>query len=339
MHDLAVIVVSTNERHWLERCLPTVFDRAGSLQLEVVVADNESSDGTAGFVESFPGARVVRCRNRGFGHANNRALATCNARWVLFLNPDTEIVEGSLAELVDLLDRRPEIGLASVTQLTADGDVYPTIHWFPNALRVLGQAFGADRLKTAPSWVRERERDPKAYQREVSCDWLTGAFMAVRREAIASAGMFDERFFMSSEETDLACRIKQAGWAVIHLPSMTIVHHVHAGEQLGERMHAQYAYARVQYARKHFSPLHRFAYRSALCVGHAMRAAGWTIVRRDPERRAAERAALGTVLGRRPAPYGPTPPTAVQPLDATEPFTADSPRDLTMRAGAPAAIE
>jgi GT2 family glycosyltransferase len=335
MHDLAVIVVSTNERHWLERCLPTVFDRAGRIRLEVVVADNESSDGTGELVRSIPGARVVPCANRGFGHANNRALATCSSRYVLFLNPDTEIRSGTLEELVDLLDRRPEIGLASVRQLTADGTVYPTIHRFPNALRALGIALGADRATSAPRWLRERERDVRAYEAEVPCDWLTGAFMIVRREALAAAGMFDERFFMSSEETDLAHRIKDAGWEVVHLPCMTIVHHVHAGEQLGERMQAQYAFARVQYARKHLSPLHRVAYSGALCLRHIVRLVAFGVGRRDPERRAAERAALLTVLGRRPAPYGLPPATAVQALDGAEPPIADPSGVLTTAEGAP----
>ena len=93
--DLAVVIVSTNEANWLEPCLRTIFEHAGDARLDVVVVDNESTDGTRELVETgFPQARVVSSENRGFGHANNRGVMTCTARYVLFLNPDTQIVEG-----------------------------------------------------------------------------------------------------------------------------------------------------------------------------------------------------------------------------------------------------
>ena len=95
MDDIAIITVSTNEAHWIRPCLSTVFAHTGPVQADVVVVDNQSSDGTAELVAAeFPQARVVPSQNRGFSHANNRALMTCDARYVLFLNPDTEIVEG-----------------------------------------------------------------------------------------------------------------------------------------------------------------------------------------------------------------------------------------------------
>ena len=93
--DLAIITVSTNEAHWLRPCLSTVFAHIGDVSADVVVVDNDSRDGTADLVATeFPDARVVWSRNHGFAHANNRGLMTCDARYVLFLNPDTEILEG-----------------------------------------------------------------------------------------------------------------------------------------------------------------------------------------------------------------------------------------------------
>ena len=128
MTDLAVIVVSTNEAHWLRRCLPSLYAHAGGIQLEVVIADNESTDGTRELVESeFPLARVVHCTNRGFAHANNCALRTLDANWVLFLNPDTEFLEGTLAGLLEKLSDRPGVGLVGVRQVTPDGQLFPTI--------------------------------------------------------------------------------------------------------------------------------------------------------------------------------------------------------------------
>src|ERR1700754_1985626 len=103
--DLAIIIVSTNEARWLQPCLSTVFANAGTATLDVVVVDNPSTDGTPELVATqFPQARVVTSENKGSAHANNRGAMTCSARYVLFLNPDTEVVDGTFGELVDAMD-------------------------------------------------------------------------------------------------------------------------------------------------------------------------------------------------------------------------------------------
>ena len=316
MHDLAVIIVSTNEAKWLTPCLTTVFGRAGEIALDVVIADNQSTDGTAELVaREFPDARVVPTINRGFSYANNRALMTCDARYVLFLNPDTEIVDGTLEELVASLDARPEVGLAGVRHLTGDGALFPTIRRFPNALRSIGQALGVERLPHRPSWSCERELDPEPYEREVECDWTTGAFMIARREALDGAGILDERYFIYCEEPDLCLRMKRAGWTVRHLPVMTIIHHAGKGG-LNPKMQAQDAYARKQYAHKHFSRLHRAAYLLALAFGYILRWA--TVGRHDPNRRAVAANSLATLTGRADPPFGQPPRVAVQRRGAVE---------------------
>ena len=232
MDDLAVIVVSHNDGQWLTPCLSSVLQSARDMALDVVVADN-GSDGAAELVErGFPSVRTLRLENRGFGNANNEALRTANARYFLFLNPDTEVVRGTFAELVAALDERPGVGAAGVVQVADDGGLQPSIRRFPNALRALGEALGGERLPFSASWLGERELDPRAYDREVECDWTSGSFLLVRREALESAGSFDERYFVYGEEPDLCLRIKRAGWSVRHLPVMTIVHHA---ERAGDR--------------------------------------------------------------------------------------------------------
>ena len=151
MHDLAIITISTNESHWIRALLPTVFDHIGEISADVVVVDNDSRDGTAELVANeFPEARTVWSANHGFGHANNRALMTCNARYVLFLNPDTEIIDGTFADLVALMDARPTVGLVGCRQIIdEDGSLCPTAYYFPNALRALGDALAAGRLRAA----------------------------------------------------------------------------------------------------------------------------------------------------------------------------------------------
>ena len=311
--DLTIIIVSTNEASWLEPCLTTVFAHAGEARLDVVVVDNESTDGTRELVESrFPDARVVDSLNRGFAHANNRGAMSGTGRYVLFLNPDTEIVDGTFGELLATMDARPDTGLAGVRQVTADGTLWPTIRYFPGVARALGDAFASERWPAHPRWAGERELDLDLYSRELECDWTSGSFMLARRDALLSAGLLDERFFIYSEEPDLCLRMKRDGWKVRHLPSMTIVHH--AGKAgVRPRMVAQDAYTRRQYARKHFGAPRRLAYLSAVGLGQALRAAAPGRGEADAQRRAAARLALRTLFGATEPPFGAPPRTAIPP--------------------------
>ncbi len=306
MDDLAVIIISTNEAHWLEPCLTTLLAGVGDISVDVVVMDNGSTDETAELVgREFPEVRVVRCENYGFGHANNRGYVTTHARYVLFLNPDTEVRHGTFEELVARLDLSPTVGLAGVKQVTPDGALFPTIRRFPNAVRALWQALGSERYPFRASWLGERELDLGRYEAEFECDWTSGSFNIVRREALEGAGLFDERFFLFSDETDLCLRIRKAGWRVMHVPTMTILHHANkAGAN--PRLEAQGAFSRRLYGRKHFSPAHRAAYLAALTLGYALRSA-----LTSKQRRQASRAALATLWGLRPPPFGAPPSVAL----------------------------
>ena len=315
------MIVSTNEAHWLEPCLSTVFAQAGAAKLDVVVVDNESSDGTPELVRSrFPEARVVASANRGFGHGNNRGLETTSARYVLFLNPDTEILAGTFGELVEMLDERPDIGLAGVRQLTPEGELFPTIRRFPSAARALGEALASERWPVSPGWSGERVLDLDLYEREYECDWTSGSFMLARREALLSAGLLDERFFIYSEEPDLCLRMKRAGWGVRHVPDMTIIHHACKGG-VRPRMIAQDAFARRQYAQKHFAPLHRALYLGAIGARHVIRATVASVKGSDAavHREAAQRA-VKTLVGRAEPPFGVPPATALPPPAARRLF-------------------
>ncbi|HEX5714458.1 MAG TPA: glycosyltransferase family 2 protein [Solirubrobacterales bacterium] len=270
MHDVCAIIVSHNGQPWLSAALGSLYESAGEVELDVVVVDN-GSDGSAAWVErNFPQARTLACPNHGFGHANNRGLETADARYMLFLNPDTEFVAGSLADLVAAMDRRRGVGLAGVRQVTAAGSLAPSIRRFPSAANMFAEALGIERVPLARRALGEREVEPAPYARETPCDWTSGSFMLARREALAAAGGgFDESFFLFAEETDLCRRVKDAGWEVVHLPQATIRHFEHDRRE-NERMEAQAAYARMQYARKYFPSV--WPYKTALALRYGLRA-------------------------------------------------------------------
>jgi GT2 family glycosyltransferase len=310
-HDLAVIIVCHDQSEWLRGCLPTVLERAGDISVDVVVADNGTSPVTPAVTGAVPGVRLLRCENHGFGHANNRAWMTCDARYAFFLNPDTVVCDGTLAAVVRRLDELPHVGMAGVIQLGADGTVLPTMRRFPGPLRQLGDALGSERWPRRPSWAGERETRLSRYAQEFELDWTSGAAMLVRREALESAGLFDERMFMFSEKTDLARRVRAAGWRVRHLPQATVVHFAPTTGWSARRQ-VQYAVARRYYARRHMGPVRRRLYLAAVALRALLRAALFaTALRGRPdagEARAGQLRAALALAGRVPSPYQPDPP-------------------------------
>jgi N-acetylglucosaminyl-diphospho-decaprenol L-rhamnosyltransferase len=286
-------------------CLETVFAHGGDCELDVIVVDNESTDGSAELVErEFPQARVLRNRNRGFAHANNRGVEISDAPYLLFLNPDVEILSGTFSELVDMMAARPSLGLLGCRQLTGDGVLYPTIRRFPTPSRQLLEALGSERFPFRASWTGQRELDPDAYNRETACDWVSGSFMLARREAVIQAGLMDERYFLYCEETDLCAGIKAAGWEVRYVPTMTILHHWGKNGH-NPRLVAQEAYSYRQYFYKHQGPVQRSLCTAALALFYVRRAV--TQGGRDPEatgQRTAALAGLRTVLGAGTDPFG-----------------------------------
>ena len=293
MSDLAVIVVSYNSRDWLEACVASVYEHAGDLDVDVVVVDNASTDGSAELVERrFPAARVERAPNHGFAAGNNRGLETVDAPFVLFLNPDAAIVEGSLAALVEAVRARPRVGLVGCRQLAQDGTLHPTIRRFPTPVRLFFEAFGSERFPLRASWLGQRELDPSRYDEEVDCDWTSGSFMLARSAALADSGPMDERYFLFMEETDLCLRIKRAGWEIRHLPTMTITHPT-IREQAAPAIVAQEAFSRRLYARKNFRGPRRWLLVAAMALVYVVRF-----------RRPSAKLALRTLLGREGAPFG-----------------------------------
>ncbi len=248
--DLSVIVVTHNRPELALMTLRSALAAIRELTVEWILIDSGSSDGTPQAIEdAYPDMRVQREPNIGFAAANNLGLARARGRYVLLLNPDVETTDGSYDELVATLDAQPEIGVASVVQKAPDGSLQYSIRRFPSAWLSLGEALGAARLGPLRGW-REEESNAARYRQESSVDWLVGAFLIARAEAGAQVGGLDERFFLYSEETDWCYRFHQAGWKVVHLPTMSVTHHT--GHAPGADLSAQLSYAKILFARKHY---------------------------------------------------------------------------------------
>lgn len=305
--DLSVIVVTHNGREMALATLRSAIANCGTATAEWLIVDAGSIDGTPEAIEQeFEGVRVFRRENRGFAASNNVALDEARGRYVLLLNPDVEIRSGTLGDLVEAMDARPELGLASVVQRGTDGELQASIRRFPSPLRSLGESLFAAYWPVLRGF-QELETRPARYQHEGRADWLVGAFLIARSEAAQAVGPMDDRFFLYSEEIDWCYRFWQAGWPVAHLPTMTITHHS-GGRSRGDLM-AQLSHSRLLFAAKHYGVARRTGIRAALALGHAIRIAVFalpaTVRPAARERVRAEWAGMRVVLGLSAPPLGP----------------------------------
>jgi GT2 family glycosyltransferase len=241
--DLSVSIVNTESRELLLECLASLGQNADA---EIVVLDNASEDGSAAAVrERFPGVRVLEQDFRaGFGANHNTVIKATTGRYVYVLNEDTTADDWAFDRLVSYLDAHPRVAVLGPRLVYPDGRLQASAWRFPTPL---ASALGLATLGRV-GITQSRGSEPRAV------DWVMGAALVLRREALDEVGLFDEDFFLYSEEVDLQMRLRQAGWEVHYLPAVTVVHHesqFSAG--IPERRINEMWRSRHRYWRKHHS--------------------------------------------------------------------------------------
>ena len=220
--DISVIIVSWNVKDLLYQCLVSLMRQTG-VTAEIFVVDNASTDGTPAMVgQSFPRARlIVNDKNVGFAKANNQALNLAAGRYLLLLNPDTELRPDSLKQVVDFMEKHPRAAIAGCRLLNTDGTLQPSVRRFPTLVSQAWILLKAHHLlPTAKYWASNFN-----YHQAQEVDQVMGAFFMIRREAFAELGMLDENFFIWFEEVDYCRRAKNCGWQVWYAPVTEVTHH------------------------------------------------------------------------------------------------------------------
>lgn len=334
MADLSIVIVSWNVRDLLRRCLESIGGAIGprasqggssskeygvtelsheetGLEIEIIVVDNGSSDGSVEMVHDlrveeghFPNVCLIANEdNRGFSAANNQGISIAEGRYVLLLNPDTEIVGDALTALVAFADAHRDVGITVPQLLNPDGTVQSSRRRFPTLWTALFESTWLEPV--APRGLLDRYYvvdQPDDVVQDV--DWVTGAAMLARREAIENVGSLDEDFFMYSEELDWCRRLKAAGWRIVYVPTAQIVHHGgKSSEQVVAARHLHFQTSKVRYFQKHHGPLAAEALRWFLLANYAwqlaLEGAKWLVGHRRSlraQRIAAYRQVLGSGL-------------------------------------------
>jgi GT2 family glycosyltransferase len=268
--DVSVLVVSYRSREDLPACLGSLGAAAGGLDLETVVVDNASRDGSVEMLrEGFPEARlIVNDANRGFAAAVNQAAAVARGRHLLLLNPDASPAPGCVAALVEALASRPRAGLAGAQLVNPDGTPQ-TSAWLAPSLATL--AFEALFLYNLFPGSRLHGLRPAGPEPAV-VDTLSGACLLVDRELYSALGGLDEGFFLYFEDTDLCLRARSAGRAALLCPSARALHRV-GGSAFQDRrdFFLRFHESRRRFLRKQHPGLGGSLMRGAHLAGLALR--------------------------------------------------------------------
>ena len=226
---LDIVIINYNSTDYLLSCLKSIYDSLQELPAKVFVQDNGSRDHVERVASVCPQAILSKnSYNLGFAKAVNIALKQGTAPYAVILNPDTCVQNDFFMVATQYMDENPDVGIMGPRILNADGSVQGSARAFPSPFTGL---FGRNTFFT--KWFPNNKisrrnvltsRSDGVTPMEV--DWVSGACMVVRREAVDDAGFLDERFFLYWEDTDWCKRIKASGWKVIYYPQASIVHYI-----------------------------------------------------------------------------------------------------------------
>lgn len=299
MIDLGIIIVNWNTQTLLRKTLETVFASEGDFSYQVVVVDNASTDGSPDMVKTeFPQAHLIASDvNGGFSYGNNLGLRWLgyrgagdvddNApRYALLLNPDTEVPPTSLYEMVKFMDSRPDVGIAGPKLLLKENGQLDKAcrRGFPTPLVSFYHFSGLAKLfPNNPRFARYNMTYLDQDQ-EAEVDSVVGAYMQLRKEAIAKVGLLDETFFMYGEDLDWSLRIKQTGWKVIYHPQVVVWHVKRASSKKSKKAQYEFYRAMLLFYRKHYRKTTPLWLHSLVLTGLMVKGGRqlWQEIRRSP---------------------------------------------------------
>jgi N-acetylglucosaminyl-diphospho-decaprenol L-rhamnosyltransferase len=270
--DLSIIIVNWNTKDLLVGCLRSLFATVRDLDLEVVLLDNASTDGSADMVRMwFPQVKLIQSQqNVGFARGNNVALTHAMGQYVLLLNPDTVVLDGAVEQLYQALQIFPSLGAAGAQLLNPGGSCQPSWGYFPS---LWTEVPGLDRLRfTAPQPLVRNLHNKKPST--ISVDWASGACLMIRREALDQVGLLDEDYWLYTEEADWCFRAQKAGWRIGWLPEAQVVHMARAAsrQRYTETM-IHFHRSRLLFLLKHRGRMQAYIVQAVLCL----KAATWMV--------------------------------------------------------------
>ena len=242
--DVSVVVVTFDALPWVERCLASVEG------YETIVVDHGSTDGTLELVrERFPDVRVIEQANRGMGGGNNAGIRASDRRYAFLLNSDAWVTGDAVDRLAAYLDAHPNAAVAGPRLVNPDGTLQRSVRGFPTLWRVATEYFFLRKLAPRTELLNAYYGGGFDHDETREVESLQGAALLVRRAAADEVGLFDEAFFMFSEETDWLYRFRETGWHTVFVADAEVVHV--GGASHGGRLYLENLRGLLRFFAKH----------------------------------------------------------------------------------------
>lgn len=225
--ELSVIIVNWNARNHLRECLASLKTHLQGLETEVIVVDNDSQDGSKEMIErEFSQVILIaNDENRGFAAANNQGLVMARGRWLLLLNPDTEINARSIHLTLTFAQAHRQYGVVGCRAIRPDGTQQSTMFRYPRLRDAALNVVFPNRLMRKLKWLGGARYLGTDLEQVQEAEVIAGCFMLLSAEVYRRVGGLDEGFFMYGEEAEFCHRIRGAGWGVAYYPEASILHH------------------------------------------------------------------------------------------------------------------
>jgi GT2 family glycosyltransferase len=278
---VSIIIVTWNAKKYALECLDSLRALHSPLEIEVIVVDNASSDGTPDAIqEQHPEVHLIRNQaNLGFAKANNIGISIANGDFICLVNSDVVIPPGCLEKMVAFMQANPDVGLLGPKMLSPDGGVGQSVNRLPTVWNYLCFALGLHFLLPKSKLFGGYIMAGYPYNKTEDVEVLTGWFWMVPRAALEEVGGLDERFFMYGEDLDWSYRFLKAGWRVVFFAEAAALHYgaVSSG-QAPNRFYVEMVRANLQYFEKHHGRFGAVGFLFATGVHEVLRVLGYSAV-------------------------------------------------------------
>jgi GT2 family glycosyltransferase len=259
--ELSIIIVNYQTKKFLVSCLTSIYRTCQGLNIEIIVIDNNSEDDSTKVIkESFPLVTLIENKiNLGFAAASNQGLKLMKGSYALLLNPDTEVMNGTLLKMLEFMRGDQRVGILGCRITDRQGNTQVTGHPTPTPIREFSYdlfKLKLDKILPASMTLRYYDSMLKSSHQPFTVGWVSGACLMIRKEVIQDIGLLDENLFMYFEDLDWCYRANRKGWKVMYHPSVSIFHYAGGCSRtdisvISSRIEYEYE-SKLYFAHKHF---------------------------------------------------------------------------------------